>query len=211
VLNWSGDPIRDLERIAESYQSVAHDRVETLKSRGRLYAGDEFEAYPVVFLYRQALELSFKAIVFAGAVLLQEEGEEPMPIGKVMKHDLMPFFNEVSRIFAIWSQGDDRVWDFGEPSLRTRANLEVIVREFDDIDRGSYTFRYSVKKDGATPSLDRGFQFDLFAFSATMDRLLPLLTVRPELIREEMQERWEAAYEARQEAWANADPDWMNE
>jgi hypothetical protein len=44
-----------------------------------------------------------------------------------------------------------------------------------------------------------------------MDRLIPLLTVRPELIREEMQERWEAAYEAQQEEWANADRDWINE
>jgi hypothetical protein len=152
VLNWSGDPIRDLEQIAESYQSVAHDRIEVLKSRGRLHAGDEFEAYPIVFLYRQALELSLKAIVFAGAVLLQDEGEEPMAIGKVMKHDLMPLFNEVSRIYARWSAGDAGVWDFGEPDLRTRGDFEAIVREFDSIDRGSYAFRYSVKTDGETPS-----------------------------------------------------------
>lgn len=40
TLNWSGDPISDLERIAERYQSVAHDRVEVLKSQDRLYGGD---------------------------------------------------------------------------------------------------------------------------------------------------------------------------
>ncbi|MBV8201056.1 MAG: hypothetical protein JOZ15_10585 [Acidobacteria bacterium] len=38
-----------------------------------------------------------------------------------------------------------------------------------------------------------------------------LLVVRAELIREEMQERWEAAYEAHQEKWANVDLNWINE
>jgi hypothetical protein len=207
TLNWSGDPIRDLERIAESYQSVAHDRIEVLKSQRRLYGGDEFEAYPIVFLYRQAFELSLKAIVFAGAVLLRDEGEEPMPLKKVMQHDLMPLFKEVTRIFDKWTVGDAQVWDFGEPELLTQANFEKIIREFDDVDRKSDTFRYSVKTDGTTPSLDMGFQFDLFAFAATMDRIIPLLNVRPELIREEMQERWQAGYEAQQEEWANADYD----
>jgi len=209
MLNWSGDPIGDLERVAESYQLVAHDRIEALKSRrdGRLYCGDEFEAYPIVFLYRHAFELSLKAIVFAGGVLLRDEGEEPMPLKEVMKHELMPLFKEVSRIFNKWAAGDPEVWNFDEPELRTQSNLEEIVREFDAFDRGSYTFRYSVKTDGTTPSLDRGFEFDLFKFAATMDRLLPLLIVRPECLRELMQERWKAAYEAQQEEWANADYD----
>jgi hypothetical protein len=207
TLNWSGDPVGDLERIAEHYQSVAHDRVEVLKSQDRLYGGDEFEAYPIVFLYRQAFELSLKAIVFAGAVLLSDEGEEPMPIKQVMTHDLMTLFKEVSRVFDKWSGGDPAVWDFDVPELRTQSDFKGIIREFDEVDRGSYTFRYSVKKDGSTPSLSRGFQFDLFAFAATMDSLLPLLLVRPECLRDLMQDRWQAAYEAQQEEWANADYD----
>jgi hypothetical protein len=129
---------------------------------------------------------------------------QTMPFKEVMKHDLMPLFKEVCRIFDRWTDGDPRVWDFGEP-VQTHSNFEDIVREFDDFDRGSYTFRYSMKTDSTTPSLDMGFEFDLFAFAATMDRIIPLLTVRPELIREEMQERWQAAYEAQQEEWANAE------
>jgi hypothetical protein len=207
MLNWSRDPIGDLERIAEGYQLVAHDRIEILKSAGRLYPGDEIQAYPIVFLYRQAFELSLKAIVFAGAVLLRDLDEEPMAIGQVMKHDLMPLFREVSKIFDHWTDGDERVWDFNHPELRTRSNFERIVREFDEVDKGSYTFRYSVKTDGTTPSLAPGFEFDLFAFAETMDCIIPLMLVRPEMIREEMQERWQAAYEAQQEEWANADYD----
>lgn len=206
VLNWSGDPIGDLERVAESYRSVAHDRIVTLQSsRDSLGGGGEFEAYPVVFLYRQAFELSLKAIVFAGAVFLRDEGEEPLALEQVMKHDLVPLFKEVSRIFDAMTS-DDSYWDFGVPELRTRSDFQQIVHEFDYYDRGSYAFRYPVKRDGTTASLAKGFEFDLFAFAALMDSVLPALSGAPEWIREAMQERWEAAYEAQQEAWADYDP-----
>lgn len=205
VLNWSGDPIGDLERVARSYASLAHDRVKALQSKEcPLTGGNEFEAYPIVFLYRQAFELTLKAIVFAGAVFLHDIGEEPLGMRQVMRHDLMPLFKEVDRIFNSIVPGGSP-WDFDLPELRTRSDFQQIIREFDYYDRGSYTFRYPIKKDGATASLDPGFEFDLFAFAAFMDRILPALEGAPEWIREVMQERWEAAYEARQEAWANAD------
>jgi hypothetical protein len=142
--------------------------------------------------------------VFAGAVFLRDIGEEPLGIGQVMRHDLMPLFEEVDRIFNAMVPGGSP-WDFGQPELRTRSDLVQIVREFDHYDRGSYTFRYPVRKDGATASLTKGFEFDLFGFADLMDRILPALEGGPEWIREQMQERWEAAYEAQQEAWADAD------
>ena len=209
LMNWSGDPIRDLEMMARSYQQVAHDRVEKLRSqRGGMRPADSFEAYPIVFLYRQAFELVLKAIVFAGSVALKDMGEEPMPIKDVMRHPLTPLFNEVSRVFEALGSNDDDAWDFKQPELSTRADFEALVREFDRIDAGSYTFRYSVKTDGSTPSLDKGFEFDLFSFADVMDRIIPALEGAPEWIREEMQGRWEAAYEAQQEAWANGDYDY---
>lgn len=209
VLNWDRDPIRDLERIARGYHLVAHERIEALKVTRDLYPGNEFQAYPIVFMYRQAFELSLKAIVFAGGVLLQDEGETPMTVKELMNlnHKLKPLFHEVSRIFNKWADGDPEVWNFDEPELRTQSDFEQIVREFDAVDPGSYTFRYSVQKDGTTHSLEEGFEFDLFKFAEIMDRILPLLIVRPECLRDEMQERWQAAYEARQEAWANFDYD----
>jgi hypothetical protein len=205
MLNWSGDPLRDLDQVVEMYQSVARDRLEALKSnrpRG-LYAGDEFEAYPIVFLYRQALELSLKAIAFAGAALLREEGEDPMPLKTLMRHELMPLFKEAVRVFKHMGWKD--VWNLGDSKLMKRSDFERVIREFDSFDPGSYTFRYTVKTDGTTPSVDRGFEFDLFVFGETMDRILAFLVHAPECIREAMQERWEAAYEAQQEAWANFD------
>jgi hypothetical protein len=44
------------------------------------------------------------------------------------------------------------------------------------------------------PSLEKGFEFDLFAFAEIMDRIIPALQGVPGWIREEMDGRWEAAY-----------------
>lgn len=207
ILNWSGEPIRDLDRVAESYREVARDRVDALRTiRGPLLGGAEFEAYPIVFLYRQAFELTLKATVLAGAVFLRDIGQEPMPLERVMRHDLSPLFEEVSRIFEAMEPGGSP-WDFGIDGLRTEADFRRLVSEFDFYDRGSYAFRYTIKKDGTTASLDRHFEFDLFHFAAFMDRVLPALGGAPGWIRDEMQERWEAAYEAQQEAWASGDYD----
>jgi len=197
----------DLEHVAEGYRSVARDHLEHLKAdrpRG-LYAGDEFQAYPVVFLYRQALELSLKAVILAGAVLLAHDGEEPMPMRKLMKHNLMPLFEEASRIFK--QMGAEDVWDLDTPGLRTQDDLAWVVEEFDSFDRGSYTFRYTIKTDGESPSLEDPFEFDLYVFASTMEAVIERLAYIPEIIREEMQERWEAGYEAQREAWASADYD----
>jgi hypothetical protein len=202
MLNWSNDPIQDLEWIAETYQKVAHERVELLREQRQLLrGGDEFEAYPVVFLYRQAFELSLKAIAFAGAVVLRAERLAPMPIERMMKHELTPLFDEMCRVVDTMGADNERLWDFGMDGLRTKKDFSAVVREFDQVDRGSYTFRYSVTTDGKTASLDRGFEFDLFAFAESMDQLLPVLLALPGWIRDRMQERWEAAYEAQQESW----------
>lgn len=207
MLNWSNDPIKDLEWIAESYQKVANERVQAIiDTRHRIPAGDEFEAYPIVFLYRQAFELIMKAVVFAGAVALREDGQKPMPLATIMRHELTPLFKEVCRIFEVVDPDDHSFWDFDMDGLRTIEDFEAIVKEFDDVDRGSYAFRYSIMRDGQTPSLERGFEFDLIVFADIMDRIVTAFSAVPEWIRDAMQDRWEAAYEAQQEEWAHADP-----
>jgi hypothetical protein len=212
MLNGSKDPIMDMEWIAEAYQKVAHDRVAMLAEQRRgIRGGDEFEAYPIVFMYRQAFELMLKAIVFAGAVALREEQQEPMRIAKIMKHGLTPLFEEVCRILDAIGVGDEEVFDCDIEGLQTREDFSVIVREFDEIDRGSYAFRYSMKRDGTTPSLANDFEFDLFVSAAIMDKILPVLAAAPEWIRESLQDRWEAAYEAQQDEWRHDPPDYEGE
>lgn len=210
MLNYTDNPIRDLEVIAESYRTLANERIEVLKNTGRqrLSPYEYFEAYPIVFLYRHAFELSLKTIVLAGGVALRDAGKEPMPIKKVMNHALTPLFEEVCRVWAVFTDDPDEPWKYELPDLNGRGDFEALVREFDEIDRQSDTFRYSIQKDGETASLEEvGFEFDLFAFAECMEFILSKLAGGPEWIREQMQYRWEAAYEAQQEESATWGPE----
>lgn len=206
LLNMTEDPIRDLERIAQKYQELAHDRIEILKSMRRgVRESNHFEAYPIVFLYRQAFELTLKAIAFAGSVTLREEEAEPMPLKSLMRHELTPLFKEVCRIFKAFGARKNDPWDFEVEGLRTYDDFAAIVAEFDKFDSGSYTFRYSITTDGVSPTVERGFEFDLYLFAGIMDKIVPALSGVPGWIREQMDDRWEAAYEAQQAEWANAE------
>jgi hypothetical protein len=211
VLNWETDPKHDLERMAEAYQLVAHDRIEIMKSQ-TIYPWVAYHAFPIVFLYRQSFELTLKAIVFVGADLLRDEGEEPMALQKIMTHTLTPLFEEVIRILELWKpgytkaplppelppelfRGDDSGRDRKYAGLPAWPGFEAIVHEFDEFDKNADTFRFSVKKDGTTSSLPKGgFDFDLFGFAAIMDRIIESLIHVPVYLREEMQERAKAAY-----------------
>jgi hypothetical protein len=213
MLNWSNDPIRDLERIARLYADVAHDRVDSLRSTTRyLRGGYEFEAYPITFLYRHAFELTLKAILHAGSVALADMGKVTPPRRLLKeKHGLTALFAECGRVFreAFGANLDD-VWDFNVSGMRSCADLVAIVAEFDEFDAGSYTFRYSMTTDGSA-SLSPGFEFDLYRFSDTMDTIISKMSGMPEWIRDRMQDRWQAAYEAQQDAWANTGPEYARE
>ena len=202
VMNLGGDPILALERIAECYELLAAERIEAFRSEDLHSASHGYYGvYPIVFLYRQALELSLKAIIYAGDVLVVDLGETPIPQQQRNTHALTPLFAEVCRIFA--KLNGDAFWRFLGPPALTRTDLRALIGEFDSVDRGSYAFRYSITKNGTTLSLDCGFEFDLFAFAETMNAVLPGLRAAPGVIRDHMQARWESAYEARQGAWAD--------
>jgi hypothetical protein len=200
LLNWSSDRERDLDRIARSYHSAARDLLEALKSTRPcgLVVGDDFAAYPIIFLYRQTLELTLKAIVGTGSDLFEDEGD-PVPFKRTTTHTLTPLFKEALRILGRLPSDISEDSDLKEPRVRTEA--EAIVREFDFFDRGSHTFRYPTRKDGSRP-LERNFEFDLFAFAATMEGIISTLFDLPELIRRTIRERWEDAYEDQEDPWA---------
>ncbi len=199
VMNWMGDPVLELEMMARGYGEVAHGMVEAIKARKvRLLDTASFEPYPIVFLYRHAFELSLKAIIFAGQDALREKAEEPMKTQKVMTHPLMPLFQEINRIMGALVTDQSNVWDFGGPEVQTREQLEAIVREFDEFDRGSFAFRYSITKGPkvmAAP-LEAGFEFDLFRFAEIIDRIIPVMSRLPGWVRETLELRAEAKFEA---------------
>src|SRR5271154_5716323 len=66
VISFTNDPMGDFAAFAKGYKRAANRLARSLLRAPRF---PDYDAYPVVFLYRHALELSLKHIVYAGAQL----------------------------------------------------------------------------------------------------------------------------------------------
>lgn len=113
--------------------------------------------YPIMFLYRHYLEIMIKQMLWEFRSLQfylnkyygnTEYGSE-FSKGKdpIMKHDLMSIWKELRDLMKeSWSNEED---------LSFLADVEHRIKEFHDIDQGSFSFRYPVDKEN-----NPIFQFD---------------------------------------------------
>jgi hypothetical protein len=78
VLNWHGTPEREFTFFAESFRLVGQEAVTALRQNP--YFGldgiptEDFRAYPIIFLYRHALELYMKAVILIASPMLNIKG-----------------------------------------------------------------------------------------------------------------------------------------
>ena len=115
------------EDYALGYKAVADRLVEDFIGTGKFSDPD---AYPVVFLYRQYLELRLKQLLVASGLLLDEEGKAPST------HKLIPLWKRLRpRLEHLYR--DNR-------SMHFYDSIESRLAEFDAVDAGSYAFRYPV-------------------------------------------------------------------
>lgn len=98
----------------------------------------DFLVYPIVFLYRQYLELRLKELIHVSSRLLDQNVDIPRD------HNLLSLWRKVSpNIEQVWSDSE------------TKKHLEAIedrLKELCNIDPGSYAFRYPEDTKG-TPTL----------------------------------------------------------
>ncbi len=166
VLNSHGAREREFTYFARAFHRSAKELADGLKRTKQfgLYGipTEDFRAYPVVFLYRHALELHMKAVILSGGPLLSLNGETPIRRDRRLDtHNLETLRKDVESVFAAC----------GWPALET---LRKVVAEFQAVDAGSYAFRYPVDKKGAA-ALDGHFTFNVFEFCAVLDEMLPTL------------------------------------
>jgi hypothetical protein len=162
---------------------------------GRMFDGNgynDLEGCPIIFLYRHALELYLKAIVLHGETILSINGEMLLANrGILQRHTLQPFFPLLKRTFDAvgWT------WDLDIEGLRTFDEVEELLRDFDTVDVGSYTFRYPVDTRG-NPSVPHHFMVHMPTFCKRMDTLLESLEAAVMGLEVTEREKLEAAYHA---------------
>ncbi|MEE8167729.1 MAG: hypothetical protein V3T58_02510 [Candidatus Hydrothermarchaeales archaeon] len=115
---------------AEGYKRAGDWLFERV-NQGR--ADQDFVVYPIVFLYRHAIELKLKWIIEIGGRLIDE------PRDLRISHDLIALWKECREILEkVWSEG----------SSDTLDTAEKIINQFSKEDPESMTFRYPVDTDG---------------------------------------------------------------
>jgi hypothetical protein len=140
VCGFSQVPKRDFLIYAKGYYWAASTLSDSLLSKAG-YA--DYQGYPIIYLYRQSLELALKGIIY-NAVPIADLLQNPSQAQQLQKHHrLVDLFGLVERVLdcAELFVDDPSFLDFME-------HLGTIVKEFDRIDPGSYSFRYPINSLG---------------------------------------------------------------
>ncbi|MFQ5926113.1 MAG: hypothetical protein ACE5MH_01620 [Terriglobia bacterium] len=186
VFNFTGQPILDLTAFALGYH-MAGQALAARMAASRGYA--DYEGYPILFLYRHALELYLKAIVYRAAMLLKLVSEEQVDTRQLFqRHKLVRLLPAIRAIF------NEMDWDFEGSGLASFDDFASFIRDLDSVDPGSYAFRYPVNRSGEA-HLPHHFVVNVVSFAQRMDILLRFLEGGATGI----EEHWTAAAESRYE------------
>lgn len=162
LLNWRSNSAAEITAYAWSYRCAAMNLI-SIRERHEFWSIDE-HALPILFLYRHSFELYLKALVYRAAVVSIEETELVSAIPKLWReHSLVRLLQMSepllrSRYFPMW---DDEL----------EEKISRVARELDDVDAGSYAFRYPVTSSGQ-PSLPAHFQANIFVYSEILENVM---------------------------------------
>ena len=188
VFNFRHDPINDLAPFAAVYH-VAGKRLAGIFEASPGYR--DFDGYPILFLYRHALELYMKAVVYRGALLLHLLDMTTLDTAKLFKvHRLSPLVPGVKTVF----DGAGWTWETNTAGMRTFEEFAELVRGIEELDLDSYTFRYPTDTKGHA-ALDHHTIVNPIAFARKMDTILELLDGAVLGLSEEFDAAAEAKFE----------------
>ncbi|MUL38764.1 hypothetical protein [Gloeocapsopsis dulcis] len=101
----------------------------------------DYQAYPVVFLYRHSFELNLKNVIYWSARLLAFKGVEDVGERLYNTHNLIKLAANAERILLKAFPDDPDLHEFVQDVIST-------AKEFSDIDPDSYSYRYPISTRG---------------------------------------------------------------
>lgn len=127
-LGWMQD---GMDLYARGYKDAGDRIVEFVLLNA---TGQDTLIYPVVFLYRQYIELRLKEIIREGLILLDEGNDFPK------HHKIWDLWCVVKKIAIKAFEKEDSQSDL--------QYAEHVIKEFSKIDPDSFSFRYPINKQG---------------------------------------------------------------
>lgn len=159
VIHYTNLPERDFGAYARGYALAAKNLAQDFLSR----ASADYEAYPVVFLYRHALELYLKDLVIKGLHLASVRGDELLE-AVTYDHNLHRLFGASAKVLQSCFPNDEGLSEFVE-------RLERVANDMVLLDKSSFIFRYPVDKQDSRP-VSGAIHGSVAAIAETMDPLL---------------------------------------
>jgi len=169
VLNFTSYPKGELHQYAHAYRGAANTLVEAFRAK-RWYS--DMDACPIVFLYRHSIELYLKAILLWGGGLVHLQTGESLDLDDLFgTHSFKQLLPSVKRVFeeAGWLEKTE-----GPPKFSTFVETEKLILAFEEIDPGSFAFRYPVNKKGEG-HLPEHFHFNIIALGEETNEMLKML------------------------------------
>jgi hypothetical protein len=166
VISFSSHPRNDFGVFARGYLYAASKLAEDLLSRPPFA---DYDAYPIVFLYRHSLELSLKNVIYRSALLAAFKGFDDIDASLYNNHRLTLLSEKAAAILR-------RLFPDDEALGHTVDSMLTVASEFSDIDPDSYAYRYPIDKQGRL-STNPHQVINLEALHRTMKELLEKLAV----------------------------------
>lgn len=161
VVSFTANPTNDFGVFAKGYTLAADRLTNLLLERTRF---SDYEAYPIVFLYRHALELALKHIIYTSVTLSAFKSLDNIE-GKLKNtHDLSKLAQTVESLLSLLFPEDDSLRD-------VIAIVKKTCSEFSDIDPKSDGYRYPIDIKGQR-STKQHQMINLRAFATRMFSVL---------------------------------------
>lgn len=138
VASFTADPKDAFGVFAKGYTLAANRLTKLLLDRPRF---SDYEAYPIVFLYRHALELSLKHLIYTSVTLSAFKALDDIENKLRNTHDLLKLAQSVKALLSLLFPEDDGLRD-------AVALVKETCSEFSDIDPKSDGYRYPIDIKG---------------------------------------------------------------
>lgn len=166
VISFKKNHQQDFGIFAKGYTRTASVLAEHLLEEPRFA---DYEAYPVVFLYRQAFELYLKGLYFRAGLISFFSDSRTVECNFIYKHRLVPLAKTFQEVCHILFPLDGALRQLSEKVLR-------YANEFEEIDKDSFGYRYPIDTKG-NPSTKPHQVVNLFALHSSMKELLAELEI----------------------------------